>query len=131
MSILIDRNTKVIVQGITGREGRFHSEQMLRYGTKVVAGVTPGRGGQTVCGVPVFNTVREAVEETGGNTSVLFVPAMGTEAAAMEAIAAGLPLIVAIAEHVPVADMLRVYHAARYRGRGWWAQTRSASSPPD
>lgn len=116
MSILVDENTRLIVQGITGREGTFHTEQMLQYGTRVVAGVTPGKGGQTVHGVPVFDTVREAMEETHANASVAFVPALHTGASALEAIEAGVPLIITVAEHVPVQDMLRVYHAARYRG---------------
>lgn len=116
MSILVDENTRLIVQGITGREGTFHTGQMLEYGTKVVAGVTPGKGGQEVFGVPVFNTVREAAEATGANASVIFVPALHTKAGAMEAIACGIPLILTIAEYVPVQDMLEVYHAARYKG---------------
>lgn len=116
MSILIDENTKLIVQGITGREGTFHTERMLEYGTKVVGGVTPGKGGQSVCGVPVFDTVRDAVESTGANASILFVPAAHTKSGAMEAIYAGVPLVVTIAEHVPVRDMLDVYHAAKHKG---------------
>lgn len=116
MSILIDQNTRLIVQGITGREGTFHTRQMLEYGVRVVAGVTPSKGGQTVEGVPVFDTVREAVEATGANASVLFVPALHTKSAAMEAIGDGVPLVITIAEHVPVLDMLEVYHAARYKG---------------
>lgn len=116
MSILVDQNTRLIVQGITGREGTFHTEQMLQYGTQVVAGVTPGKGGQQVCGVPVFNTVREAAEATGANASVLFVPARFTAAGAYEAMDAGIELIVAVAEHVPVHDMLGVYHLARKKG---------------
>jgi len=116
MSILIDESTRLIVQGITGREGTFHTEQMLEYGAKVVAGVTPGKGGQEVLGVPVFDTVREAAARTGANATVLFVPALHTKAGALEAIHAGIPLVVTIAEHVPVADMLEVYHTARYRG---------------
>ncbi len=116
MSILIDENTRLIVQGITGREGTFHTEQMLQYGTNVVAGVTPGKGGQTVCGVPVFDTVREAMEETGANATVIFVPAAHTKSGALEAINAGIPLVITIAEHVPVQDMLEVYHTARIKG---------------
>ena len=116
MSILIDQNTRLLVQGITGREGTFHTERMLDYGTKVVGGVTPGKGGQTVCGVPVFDTVREAVETTGANATILFVPAAHTKSGAMEAIRAGIPLVVTIAEHVPTQDMLDVYHAAKYKG---------------
>ncbi|MDO4586763.1 MAG: succinate--CoA ligase subunit alpha [Planctomycetia bacterium] len=116
MSILVDESTRLIVQGITGREGTFHTEQMIEYGTNVVGGVTPGKGGQMICGVPVFNTVREAMEETQANASVLFVPAAFTKSGLMEAIQADVPLVVTIAEHVPVADMLDVYHAAKYKG---------------
>lgn len=113
MSILVDENTRLIVQGITGREGLFHTEQMLEYGTNVVAGVTPGKGGQTVLGIPVFDTVKEAKEKTGANATVIFVPAMYTAAGAYEAIDAGIELIITIAEHVPVHDMMGVYHTAR------------------
>jgi len=116
MSILIDQNTRLLIQGITGREGTFHTEQMLQYGTRVVGGVTPGKGGQTVLGVPVFNTVKEAVEATGANASVIFVPARFTAISACEAIEAGLPLVITIAEHVPVQDMMNVYHLARRKG---------------
>lgn len=116
MSILINEDTKLIVQGITGREGTFHSAQMLAYGTNVVAGVTPGKGGEVVNGVPVFNTVREAVERTGANASVIFVPAMYTAAGAYEAIDAGLKLVITIAEHVPVHDMMGVYHYGKLKG---------------
>ncbi|MCD8349025.1 MAG: succinate--CoA ligase subunit alpha [Planctomycetaceae bacterium] len=112
MSILVDQNTRLIVQGITGREGSFHTEQMLEYGTKVVAGVTPGKGGQEVHGVPVFNTVREAVEATGANASIIFVPAKFTAQSAYEAMDADLPLVMTIAEHVPVQDMMGVYHTS-------------------
>jgi len=116
MSILIDENTRLIVQGITGREGTFHTEQMLAYGTKVVAGVTPGKGGQEVLGVQVYNTVREAAEATGANATVIFVPAKYTAAGVYEAMDADLPLILTIAEHVPVHDMMGVYHLARKKG---------------
>ena len=116
MSILIDGNTRLIVQGITGREGTFHTEQMLAYGTNVVAGVTPGKGGEKILGVPVFNTVREAVDATGANTTILFVPAKYTAAGAYEAMDAGLDLILTIAEHVPVHDMMGVYQLARKKG---------------
>ena len=115
MSIIVDQNTRLIVQGITGREGSFHTEQMLEYGTKIVAGVTPGKGGETVSGIPVFNTVREAMERTHANASVLFVPAKFTASSVKEAIEAGVPTIVTIAEHVPVLDMLACYHLARAR----------------
>lgn len=116
MSILIDENTRLIIQGITGREGTFHCEQMLQYGTKVVAGVTPGKGGQEVLGVPVFNTVQEAMDATGANATVLFVPAKFTKAGLLEAIEAKVPIIITIAEHVPVHDMMEVYHKARRAG---------------
>ena len=113
MSILIDQNTRLMVQGITGREGLFHTEQMLAYGTNVVAGVTPGKGGQTVLGVPVFNTVREAREATGSNATVVFVPAKFTKASVLEALDADMKMVLTIAEHVPVHDMLMCYHLAR------------------
>ncbi len=116
MSILIDENTRLIIQGITGREGTFHCEQMLQYGTKVVAGVTPGKGGQEVLGVPVFNTVQEAMDATDANATVLFVPAKFTKAGLLEAIDAKVPTIITIAEHVPVHDMMEVYHKARRAG---------------
>lgn len=116
MSILVDENTRLIVQGITGREGTFHTEQMLAYGTRVVAGVTPGKGGQEVLGVPVFNTVKEAVEATNANATVIFVPARYTAAGVYEAMDAGLKLILTIAEHVPVHDMMGVYHMAKKTG---------------
>ena len=116
MSILVDKNTRLIVQGITGREGSFHTEQMLEYGTNVVAGVTPGKGGQTIMGVPVFDTVREAKEATGANCSVIFVPAAYMASGALEAIDAGIETVITIAEHVPVHDMMRVYWAAKAKG---------------
>lgn len=108
MSILIDKKTRLIVQGITGREGEFHTKQMIEYGTNVVAGMTPGRGGEKVLGVPVFDTVAQAVEKTGANTSVIYVPARGCADAIMEAADAGIKLVVCITEGVPVTDMLRV-----------------------
>jgi len=116
MSILVDKNTRLIVQGITGREGSFHTEQMLEYGTNVVAGVTPGKGGQTIMGIPVFDTVREAKEATGANCSVIFVPAAYMASGALEAIDAGIETVITIAEHVPVHDMMRVYWAAKAKG---------------
>lgn len=116
MSIILDENTRLIVQGITGREGMFHTEQMLAYGTNVVAGVTPGKGGSNVLGVPVYNTVREAMEARDGNATVIFVPAKHTPISVCEAIDAGVPTIVTIAEHVPTLDMMRCYHLARMRG---------------
>ena len=108
MSILLDSTTKVIVQGITGREGSFHTEQMQALGTKVVGGTSPGKGGTTHLGVPVFNTVADAVEATGANASGIFVPAPFAPDAIMEAAAAGITLIVCITEGIPIQDMIRV-----------------------
>lgn len=116
MSILIDKNTRVIVQGITGREGSYHTEQMLAYGTQVVGGVTPGKGGQTVCGLPVFNTVREAMEKVKPDATVVFVPAKFMRDSVLEAIDAGVKMIFTMAEHVPVHDMMLCYHLAKARG---------------
>lgn len=110
MSILLDENTRLLVQGITGREGRFHTVRMLEYGTNVVAGVRPGKGGTRVEGVPVFDTVREAVQQTSANTSILFVPPRATLEAIFESLDAGIGTIVAIAEGVPVKDMMIVHH---------------------
>ena len=108
MSILVDKNTRLLVQGITGREGEFHTRQMLEYGTKVVAGVTPGKGRLEVAGVPVFNTVKEAVEATEANTSVIYVPARFAPDAIYEAADAGISLIVCITEGIPTLDMIKV-----------------------
>jgi succinyl-CoA synthetase alpha subunit len=117
MSIFVDRNTRLVVQGITGREGSFHARQMLEYGTALVAGVTPGKGGQTFEGkVPVFNTVAEAVRATGANTSVIYVPPMAAAAAIFEAADAKLPLIVCITEGIPVMHMSRAMPFVRSRG---------------
>ncbi|HZJ76654.1 MAG TPA: succinate--CoA ligase subunit alpha [Oscillospiraceae bacterium] len=116
MSILIDKNTRLMVQGITGREGAFHTEQMIEYGTNVVAGVTPGKGRQTVSGVPVFDTVKEAVEATKANATILFVPARFSKSGIYEAMDAGVELIITIAEHIPVKDMMGVYHASKRKG---------------
>ncbi|NNF00576.1 MAG: succinate--CoA ligase subunit alpha [Pyrinomonadaceae bacterium] len=107
MSILVDKDTRLIVQGITGKEGTFHTQQMVEYGTNVVGGVTPGKGGLTHEGIPVFNTVKDAVKETGANVSVIYVPPPFASDAIMEAADAGLPLVVAITEGVPVADMVK------------------------
>jgi succinyl-CoA synthetase alpha subunit len=110
VSILIDEHTKVIVQGITGRDGSFHAEAMLEYGTKVAGGVTPGKGGQTVGALPVFNTVKEAVTETGAQCSVIFVPAAFALDAIREAADGGISLVVCITEGIPVLDMVDLYH---------------------
>jgi succinyl-CoA synthetase alpha subunit len=108
MSILINRNTKVICQGFTGKQGTFHSEQALAYGTQLVGGVTPGRGGQTHLGQPVFDTVQDAVRETGATASMIYVPAAGAADSILEAVDAGIELVVCITEGVPVNDMVRV-----------------------
>jgi len=108
MSILVDENARVVVQGITGKEGTFHTRQMLAYGTNVVAGVTPGKGGQEVEGVPVMNRVADAVEEHGANVSCIFVPAPFAPDAVVEAAAAGIKVIVCITEGIPLLDMVRV-----------------------
>ncbi len=108
MSILIDKNTRVVVQGITGGEGTFHTQRMQEYGTKVVAGVTPGKGGQAHLGVPVFNSVDEAVEEEGANASAIFVPAFFAADAIMEAADAGIQTVVCITEGIPTFDMIKV-----------------------
>jgi len=110
LSILVDKNTRVVVQGITGRDGAFHTKQMLAYGTKIVAGVTPGKGGEKVEGVPVFNSVKEAVEKTEANTSVIYVPSKFAADAIYEAADAGIKLVVCIAEGIPTTEMLKVYH---------------------
>ena len=116
MSILIDQTTRVIVQGITGRDGSFHAKGMLEYGTNVVGGVTPGKGGQQVHGLPVFNSVQEAVTATKANATVIYVPAPYCKAAIREAADAGVPLIIAITEGIPVLDMMDVYHEVRAKG---------------
>ena len=108
MSIFVDNNTKLLVQGITGREGQFHTRQCISYGTNVVAGVTPGKGGQDMDGVPVFNTVQDAARKTGANCSMIFVPPAFAADAIMEAADADIDLIVSITEGIPVMDMLRV-----------------------
>ena len=113
MAILVGSDTRLIVQGITGRDGSFHTGQMLSYGTRVVGGIRPGKGGTTVAGVPVFNTVKEAVRETNANASIIFVPAAGGADAIMEAASAGLPLVVSITEGTPIHDMVRVMRFLR------------------
>ncbi len=111
MSVLVDKDSKVICQGITGKQGSFHSEQCMAYGTKVVAGVTPGRGGQEHLGVPVFNTMKEAVAETGADVSMIYVPAPFAASAIVEAAEAQVGLIVCITEGIPVLDMVKVKSA--------------------
>ncbi|KUO87725.1 MAG: succinate--CoA ligase [Thermoproteus sp. JCHS_4] len=116
MTVLVGPNTKAIVQGITGREGSFHAQRMLEYGTKVVGGVTPGKGGTTVHGLPVFDTVEEAVKATGADTSVVFVPAKFAAEAVYEAVDAGVKLVVVITEHIPIHDTLKFVNYAKARG---------------
>jgi succinyl-CoA synthetase alpha subunit len=110
VSILVDKDTRLLVQGITGREGGFHAQQMQDYGTNIVAGSTPGKGGQTTLTkpVPVFDTCRDAVEQTGANTSVIYVPSAGAPDAILEAVGAGIKTVFCITEHIPALDMLRV-----------------------
>jgi succinyl-CoA synthetase alpha subunit len=116
VSILVDRDTRVLVQGITGREGSFHTEQMVEYGTNVVSGVTPGGKGKSVAGAPVFDTVADAVAETAPNVAIIFVPARFAPDAIYEAIDNGLPLVVCITEGIPVADMVPLYAHVQNRG---------------
>jgi succinyl-CoA synthetase alpha subunit len=121
MSIFIDKKTTLIVQGITGRDGSFHAEQMKKYGTKVVGGVTPGKGGTRVAGIPVFNTMEEAVKKTRANTSVIYVPPPFAADAICEAVDAGIKLVVCVTEGVPANDMMKVVpyvkgHGARLIG---------------
>jgi succinyl-CoA synthetase alpha subunit len=113
MSILIDKNTRVLCQGITGKVGQFHTKGCLEYGTKMVGGVTPGKGGETAVGLPVFDTVVEAVEKTGANATMIFVPPAFTADAILEAVDAGIKTVIAITEGVPVVDMVRVYEIVR------------------
>jgi succinyl-CoA synthetase alpha subunit len=116
MSILVDENTRLLVQGITGKEGQFHTRQCVEYGTTVVAGVTPGKGGQEMDGIPVFNTVEQARRETGANAAMIFVPPGFAADAIMEAAAASIEVIVAITEGIPVLDMMKAYHAVKSSG---------------
>ena len=116
MAILLDDSTKLIVQGITGNAGKEHTRTMLEYGTRVVAGVRPGAGGETIYNVPVFNTVKEAVEKTGANASALFVPGKAAKEAAFEAIDAGVKLLVIIPEYVPLHDALKIVEYAKSKG---------------
>ena len=116
MSILVDKGTRLLVQGITGREGSFHTQQMVEYGTAVVGGVTPGGRGKSVAGAPVFDTVADAVAETGANVSIIYVPARFAPDAIYEAVDAGIPFVVCITEGIPVADMVPVYAYVRAKG---------------
>lgn len=116
MSILVDNNTRLLIQGITGREGSFHGAQMVEYGTNVVAGVTPGKAGATVAGVPVFNTVAEAVAETQANTSIIYIPARFAADAIYEAVDSGIALVICITEGMAINDMVPVYEYVRRKG---------------
>ena len=116
MSILINKDTRLVVQGITGRDGGFHASKMKAYGTNVVGGTSPGKAGQSVDGIPVFNTVRDAVDEAGANTSVIFVPAPFAKDAMMEAADAGVKLIICITEGVPTLDVVQAYRYIRIKG---------------
>ncbi len=116
MSVLVNKDSRIIVQGFTGSEGTFHAEQMIEYGTNVVGGVTPGKGGQQHLGKPVFNTVSEAVEKTKADTSIIFVPPAFAADAIMEAADAGIRVIITITEGIPVADMIRAYDYVKERG---------------
>jgi succinyl-CoA synthetase alpha subunit len=115
LSILVDKNTKVVVQGITGKEGSFHTAQMVEYGTKIVAGVTPGKGGTRHEGIPVFNTVADAARDAGANAAIIYVPPPFAADAIMEAADAGLPLIVCITEGIPALDMVRAFNYLKDR----------------
>lgn len=116
MSILINSNTRLVVQGITGRDGSFHASKMKGYGTNVTAGTSPGKGGELVDGIPIFNTVKKAVDETGANTSVIFVPAPFAKDAMMEAADAGIKLIVCITEGIPTLDVITAYRFIKSKG---------------
>jgi succinyl-CoA synthetase alpha subunit len=116
MAVLVDRDTRVVVQGITGTQGNYHTASMLKYGTKVVAGTSPGKSGEEVNGVPVFDSIAEAVKAEDATASIIFIPAPFAGDAALEAIAAGLNPVVVITEHVPVKDEIRVIHAAKQKG---------------
>ena len=118
MSVLINKDTKVLVQGFTGKNGTFHSEQALAYGTKVVGGVTPGKGGQTHLNLPVFNTMKEAVKETGADASVIYVPAPFVLDSIVEAVDSGVGLVVVITEGVPTLDMLKAKRYLETNGNG-------------
>ncbi|MCB1555567.1 MAG: succinate--CoA ligase subunit alpha [Xanthomonadales bacterium] len=119
MSVLVNKNTKVIVQGFTGQQGTFHAEQMIEYGTRVMGGVTPGKGGQEHIGLPVYNTVQDAVDDTGADASVIYVPPPFAADAILEAADAGIRVIVAITEGIPVLDMMRVKHTLAHYDECW------------
>jgi len=116
MAIIIDNNTKLLVQGITGHQGQYHTKMMREFGTNIVAGVTPGKGGQSILGVPIYNNVKKAVEETGANVSIIFVPAPYTLDAAVEAMDAGIKTLVVITEHVPLHDEMKLVNYGRLTG---------------
>ena len=116
MSVLVNKDTKVIVQGITGRDGSFHTEQMLEYGTQIVGGVTPGKGGQTIFDKPIFNSMREAVEATGAEVSVMYVPAKFAKGAMLDAADSDLKMLVAITEGIPTLDVLEAYEVLTEKG---------------
>ncbi|WP_088341190.1 succinate--CoA ligase subunit alpha [Robiginitalea sediminis] len=116
MSVLVNKDSRIIVQGFTGSEGTFHAEQMIEYGTNIVGGVTPGKGGQQHLGKPVFNTVEDAVKETGADTAIIFVPPAFAADAIMEAANAGIGVIITITEGIPVADMIKAYDYVKKRG---------------
>jgi succinyl-CoA synthetase alpha subunit len=117
MAILVDKSTRLIIQGLTGREGTFHAKACAAYGTNIVGGVTPGKGGTIHEGWPIFNTVAEAKEKTGANTTIIFVPPVGAADALLEAIDAEIPLIISITEGIPVLDMVRAYEFLKIRGK--------------
>lgn len=117
MAVLVDKHTKVVVAGMTGREGSFHTQQMIEYGTNVVAGVTPGKGGQELLGVPIFDTMEEAVAKTGANAALIFVPAPFAADSVLESADAGIPFVTLITEGVPIADMTRVANKLKSEGK--------------
>jgi succinyl-CoA synthetase alpha subunit len=128
MSVLVNKDSKVIVQGFTGNEGTFHASQMIEYGTNVVGGVTPGKGGTEHLGKPVFNTVADAVAKAGANVSIIFVPPAFAADAVMEAAEAGIKVIVCITEGIPVADMVKVKEYIKDKGARLIGQTAQESS---
>ena len=130
MSVLVNKNSKIIVQGFTGSEGTFHAEQMIAYGTNLVGGVTPGKGGQTHLNKPVFNSVVQAVKEAHADTSIIFVPPAFAADAIMEAAEAGIKVIIAITEGIPVADMIKVSDFIKKRNVLWLAPIVQVSLHP-